>query len=65
MPPLQPERPLPLYQQLADHLFCRSSNWSGEATTSLQAASFDRATSVEGGILGWTKRGLPIERDTS
>jgi rhodanese-related sulfurtransferase len=41
-------------------LFCRSGNRSGKATEFLRAHGFDRARNVEGGIIAWAGRGLPV-----
>jgi rhodanese-related sulfurtransferase len=41
-------------------LYCRGGDRSGAAVQALRASGYD-AYSVEGGILGWTENGLPIE----
>jgi rhodanese-related sulfurtransferase len=41
-------------------LYCRSGDRSGAAVRALRASGYD-AYSVEGGILGWSEHGLPIE----
>jgi rhodanese-related sulfurtransferase len=41
-------------------LYCRSGDRSGAAVQALRASGYD-AYSIEGGILGWTENGLPIE----
>jgi rhodanese-related sulfurtransferase len=41
-------------------LFCRSGNRSGKATEFLRAHGFGRARNVQGGIVAWTGRGLPV-----
>lgn len=49
---LDRERPVVLY--------CRSGDRSGAAVQALRASGWD-AYSIEGGLLGWTENGLPIE----
>jgi|SRR5690242_16554899 len=41
-------------------LYCRSGDRSGAAVHALRASGYD-AYSIEGGLLGWTQKGLPIE----
>jgi hydroxyacylglutathione hydrolase/adenylyltransferase/sulfurtransferase len=41
-------------------LYCRSGDRSGAAVQALRASGYD-AYSIEGGLLGWTENGLPIE----
>jgi adenylyltransferase/sulfurtransferase len=43
-------------------LFCRSGNRSGIAARLLAPAFGDRLVNVEGGILAWAARGLPLKR---
>jgi adenylyltransferase/sulfurtransferase len=43
-------------------MFCRSGNRSGIAARLLAAQLGDRLVNVEGGILAWAARGLPIRR---
>jgi hydroxyacylglutathione hydrolase len=47
-------------QDAAVVLYCRSGERSGAAVQALRASGYD-AYSIEGGILGWTEHGLPIE----
>lgn len=42
-------------------LFCRSGNRSGIAARLLASAFGERLANVEGGILAWAARGLPIQ----
>jgi rhodanese-related sulfurtransferase len=41
-------------------LYCRSGERSGTAADALRASGWD-ANSIEGGLLDWVERGLPIE----
>jgi rhodanese-related sulfurtransferase len=41
-------------------LYCRSGERSGTAAEALRASGWD-ANSIEGGLLDWVDRGLPIE----
>jgi rhodanese-related sulfurtransferase len=41
-------------------IYCRSGNRSGLAAEALSSAAIE-AHSIEGGIVGWTEAGLPIE----
>jgi rhodanese-related sulfurtransferase len=41
-------------------LYCRSGDRSGTAAEALRASGWD-ANSIEGGLLDWVDRGLPIE----
>jgi rhodanese-related sulfurtransferase len=41
---------------------CRSGNRSGVATGLLRRAGFSRAVNMAGGMVAWTKHGLPVER---
>jgi rhodanese-related sulfurtransferase len=41
-------------------LYCRSGDRSGAAVQALRASGYD-AYSIEGGILEWAEKGLPIE----
>ena len=41
-------------------LYCRGGDRSSAAVQALRASGYD-AYSIEGGILGWTEQGLPIE----
>jgi rhodanese-related sulfurtransferase len=41
-------------------LYCRSGDRSGAAVQALRASGYD-AYSIDGGLLGWTENGLPIE----
>ena len=41
-------------------VYCRSGDRSGAAVQALRASGYD-AYSIEGGILEWTEKGLPIE----
>jgi rhodanese-related sulfurtransferase len=49
---LDRDRPLVLY--------CRSGDRSGSAADALRASGWN-ANSIEGGLLDWVERGLPIE----
>jgi rhodanese-related sulfurtransferase len=41
---------------------CRSGNRSGTATGLLRRAGFPRVVNMAGGMLAWSKLGLPVER---
>jgi rhodanese-related sulfurtransferase len=41
---------------------CRSGNRSGAATGLLRRAGFSKAVNMAGGMVAWTKQGLPVER---
>ena len=41
-------------------LYCRSGDRSGSAADALRASGWN-ANSIEGGLLDWVERGLPIE----
>ena len=41
-------------------LYCRSGDRSGAAAQALRASGFE-AYSIDGGLLAWTERGLPID----
>ena len=41
-------------------LYCRSGERSGAAAEALRASGWD-ANSIEGGLLDWVDRGLPLE----
>lgn len=43
-------------------LFCRSGNRSGIAARLLASGFGDRLVNVEGGLLAWAERGLPLRR---
>jgi rhodanese-related sulfurtransferase len=43
-------------------LVCRSGGRSGKAALQLAAAGFSRVASLQGGMLEWNARKLPIER---
>lgn len=44
--------------------FCRSGARSGMAAEALRQHGVDRAVNVAGGILAWTRRGLPVTSDS-
>lgn len=44
--------------------FCRSGARSGLAAEALRQHGFDRAANVAGGILAWTRHGLPVTSDS-
>jgi rhodanese-related sulfurtransferase len=41
---------------------CRSGNRSGVAAGLLRRAGFSKAVNMAGGMMAWTKQGLPVER---
>ena len=41
---------------------CRSGNRSGKAAELLRGAGFDRVQNLMGGMIAWSKGGLPVER---
>jgi rhodanese-related sulfurtransferase len=41
-------------------VYCRSGDRSGATVQALRASGYD-AYSIEGGLLAWTERGLPLE----
>ncbi|MCX7622888.1 MAG: rhodanese-like domain-containing protein [Thermomicrobium sp.] len=43
-------------------LVCRSGNRSAQATLYLQRAGFRRVVNLAGGMIAWTRAGLPVER---
>lgn len=42
-------------------VLCRSGNRSAMATEMLNRNGFDRAFNISGGIIAWSRAGLPIE----
>lgn len=43
-------------------LVCRSGNRSAQATLMLQRAGFTRVANLAGGMIAWTRAGLPVTR---
>jgi len=43
-------------------LVCRSGNRSAQATLLLQRAGFTRVANLAGGMIAWTRAGLPVTR---
>lgn len=41
---------------------CRSGNRSAHATAYLQRAGFARVANLAGGLIAWSRAGLPVER---